>query len=376
MKEVKVGFTGDFCPIGRIESHVLNNSWKELFDPSIDFFSGNDLNIIELECPITRSSQKIEKTGPHLRAQPETVEILNYLNCKLVATANNHFKDYGRAGIIDTYNELTNHEISWVGSGLDLDSASKPYTFEKNGLKISFLNMTEHEWSIAASNVEGCNPIDFPHALWQIQNSKKAGSDFVVVMLHGGHEHYPFPSPRMKKMFRFMVDAGADAVIGHHTHIISGFEIYKGKPIFYSLGNFCFDYHKISRETWHYGVLLRLVFEKGKSPIFEFLFIEQNRELPGVNFVNENKGKELQKKLIKINEIIQDDELLVKEFEEFCGDLKNVFLTRIQPYENRFLVALYRRGLLPGLMSRSKRNLIKILAQCESHREILINSLK
>ena len=375
MNKISIGFTGDFCPIGRTESCFFQNTWKELFQPIRNFFEGNDLNIIDLECPLTESSIKIEKTGPHLKGRPETAVILKYLNCNVVATANNHFKDYGRVGMIDTYNELTNHEISWIGSGLDLGSASKPYSFKKNGLKISFLNMTEHEWSIAASTVEGCNPIDFPYALRQIQNSRATGSDFVVVMLHGGHEHYPFPSPRMKEMFRFMVDAGADAVIGHHTHIISGFEIYKGKPIFYGLGNFCFDYKNIERESWHYGMLLQLIFEKGNPPKFEYSFIQQNTEQVGLRYVNEEKRLVLESEISEINKIILNDNLLQNAFEEHAQNLKAEFFCRIQPYSNRYLLALYRRGLIPGLMNRSKRNMIKILAQCESHREVLINSL-
>ena len=376
MKNIRVGFTGDFCPIGRVESHFLNNTWKDLFNPVLDFFKKNELNVVELECPLTKSSAKIEKTGPYLKGRPETAEILSYLNCQLVATANNHFKDYGWNGMQDSYTALEENGISWLGSGENIKEASIPFYFEKNDIKISFLNMTEQEWSIASFDIEGCNPINFPYALQQIQKDKEAGIDFVIVMIHGGHEHYPLPSPRMKEQFRFMIDAGADAVIGHHTHIISGFETYKNRPIFYGLGNFCFDYKNIGKETWHYGMLLQLILEKGDTPKFEYSFIRQNGEEVGISYLSEEKKLAIEAEIAEINNIILSDDLLRDAFEVFSNSLKPAFLCRIQPYNNRYLLALYRRGLIPGLMNRSKRNMIKILSQCESHREILIDVLK
>jgi hypothetical protein len=179
----------------------------------------------------------------------------------------------------------------------------------------------------------------------------------------------------MKEQFRFMIDAGADAVIAHHTHTISGFETYKNRPIFYGLGNFCFDYENIERESWHYGMLLQLIFEKGNPPKFEYCFIQQNTEEVGLRYVNEEKRFVLESEISEINKIILNDNLLQNAFEEHVQNLKADFFCRIQPYSNRYLLALYRRGLIPGLMNRSKRNMIKILAQCESHREVLINSL-
>ena len=72
----------------------------------------------------------------------------------------------------------------------------------------------------------------------------KEDNDLVIVIVHGGREHYQLPTPKQRERFRFYADAGADFVVGHHTHCYSGYEIYKGKPIFYSLGNFIFDYKK------------------------------------------------------------------------------------------------------------------------------------
>ena len=105
------------------------------------------------------------------------------------------------------------------------------------------------------------NPVVIPlirsAVFYAIEEAKKK-ADFVVVIAHGGHEHYNLPSPRMKKWYRFFVDAGAHAVVGHHTHIISGYEVYKDAPIFYSLGNFCFDWEGLRNMEWNNGMLVEV----------------------------------------------------------------------------------------------------------------------
>ena len=108
---IQIGFTGDFCPWMRIEEHYKSDQWKPLFETVVPFFNQNDLNILDLECPLTTSNSQIIKTGPHIKAHPATANILNHLNCGVVATANNHFKDYGWEGMKETYDSLQKHDI-------------------------------------------------------------------------------------------------------------------------------------------------------------------------------------------------------------------------------------------------------------------------
>src|SRR5690606_16683331 len=94
----------------------------------------------------------------------------------------------------------------------------------------------------------------------QIKREKQI-SDKVIVIVHGGHEYYNLPSPRMVKQYRFYAENGADLVVGHHTHCISGHETYNGVPIFYSLGNFLFT--KPSRhQSWYNGLVLEIFVDK------------------------------------------------------------------------------------------------------------------
>jgi poly-gamma-glutamate capsule biosynthesis protein CapA/YwtB (metallophosphatase superfamily) len=373
---VRIGFTGDFCPIHRVEKRFEKGDWKPLFDEIRPFFLENDLNIIDLECPLTLNTETIVKTGPHIKSTPETAEILSYLNCRLVVTANNHFKDYSWKGMQDTYSALKALDLDWCGSGDNIEEASQTKYLHVKGMSFAIINMAENEWTTTHGRDPGCNPIDYPRALLKIQEAKEKNTDFVVVILHGGHEHYPLPSPRMKAQFRFMIDAGADAVVGHHTHIISGYEVYKNKPIFYSLGNFCFDWPGLRRHTWNKGMLLRLVFNKSTGISFEYQFVHQNDAHVGVKQLSEAEVIVQEQEMLRLNSLIQNDDLLQQSFEAYAETLRSVMQSRIQPYRNKYLIALHKRGLVPDVMRESKKKMLKILAQCESHREVLLHILK
>jgi poly-gamma-glutamate synthesis protein (capsule biosynthesis protein) len=371
---IKIGFTGDFCPWLRVEEKFKTNEWKPLFETVQPFFMQNDLNILDLECPLTTTNVPIEKTGPHIKALPETAEILNHLNCKVVATANNHFKDYGWDGMKETYETLTKHNIQWFGSGQNFDEASKTFYWQKNDLKFAFINVAENEWTTTNDETPGCHPIDLVNVFNQIQEAKKQ-ADFVVVIAHGGHEHYELPSPRMKKWYRFFVDAGASAVIGHHTHIISGYETYNEAPIFYSLGNFCFDWNGLQNLPWNKGMMVSLHFEKNQPITFDIEFFTQNNAELGL-FLQTGVDKEVTQAHVKqLNEIIINDSLLEQKFNDYVKTWKPVMNTWIQPYKGKYLPSLYKKGLLPSILSKNKILLYSNLIRCESHRDILLGSI-
>jgi poly-gamma-glutamate synthesis protein (capsule biosynthesis protein) len=371
---VKIGFTGDFCPWLRVEDKHKENNWKHLFESVHPFFNKNDLNVLDLECPLTASNSKIQKTGPHIKAHPDTAAILNHLNCELVATANNHFKDYGWDGMKETYATLRKHNIAWLGSGENFTEASKTFYWKKETTTIAFINIAENEWTTTNDTDPGCHPIDLANVFNQIQEAKSK-SDFIVVMPHGGHEHYALPSPRMKKWYRFFVDAGAHAVVGHHTHIISGYEVYKEAPIFYSLGNFCFDWEGLREQPWNNGMLVRLEFKKNSPISFELEFVRQNTDTLGVFLMDELMKKEMLANVNELNNIIADDEKLKEEFNKHLDSWKPIMNTWIQPYKGKLLASLHKRGFLPSLIGNRKKLLLTNLVRCEAHRDILMNTI-
>lgn len=370
---IKIGFTGDFCPWLRVEKAFQNDNWQPLLDSARPFFLQNDLNVLDLECPLTTANTKISKTGPHIKAHPETAAMLNYLNCELVATANNHFKDYGWEGMKETYDSLQKHDIDWFGSGANFNEASKTFYWESDETKFALINVAENEWTTTNDENPGCHPIDLVNVYNQIQEANLK-ADFVIVIAHGGHEHYELPSPRMKKWYRFFVDSGADAVVGHHTHIVSGYEVYKEAPIFYSLGNFCFDWEGMQNKPWNHGMLVRLIIEKNKPIKFELDFVSQNNENPGVYLFSESEKQAMLLHLDNLNAIIGDDEKLDSAFANFASSWKPIMNTWIQPYK-KIMASLYKKGLLPSIITKKKKLLYTNLIRCESHRDILLHAI-
>ena len=371
----RIAFTGDFCPIGRLDGPVREGEALDLFPGIPEFFQSCDLVVMDLECPLTDAGDPITKTGPHLRGAPMAAELLKNLGCGLVATANNHFMDFGWRGAQATYAALEKQGIGWVGSGGSMADAARYRLVERNGLKLAFLNMTETEWSTTYGEEPGCCPIDYPTALRKISNAREA-ADFVFVILHGGHEHYALPSPRMQRQFRFMIDAGADAVIGHHTHVISGYERYRGKPIFYSLGNFCIDDSSRRNSRWNQGLILVLEVADGKPIGFSLHPVLQNDVTPGTRLLAEDERLPILARVEELAKTISNEEALAAAFSDFCRAKVSVARSQIQPYRNRVLLALHRRGLLPSLIGRKKRQLLAALCQCESHREVLLYALR
>ena len=370
---IKVGFTGDFCPWLRVEDKFKQNDWQSMFNSVLPFFEANDLNVFDLECPLTTGTNAISKTGPHIKAHPDTAVLLNHLNCELVATANNHFKDYGWEGMQETYQALRKNKISWLGSGTNFEEASKTFFWKKDDINIAFINVAENEWTTTYDKNPGCHPIDLDNVFSQIQQAKQS-ADFVVVIAHGGHEHYELPSPRMKKWYRFFVEAGADAVISHHTHIVSGYEVYNGAPIFYSLGNFCFDWQGLRNLPWNKGMIVRLTFEKNKTIAFEMDFVTHNDDKAGVFLLDQSEKTAMLTHLDQLNAIIADDEKLTGEFIKYAATWKPLMNTWIQPYKG-IMASLYKKGLLPSIITKRKKLLYNNLIRCEAHRDILLYSI-
>lgn len=376
---MKILITGDF---------FVSDNFKgqQLFDPSvIELFESADYRIVNLEAPLTSDEKKnrILKTGPHLRSSADTtLPYLQQLRVDLVTLANNHIMDYGAKGLSDTINCLRENNMSFVGAGKDLREAAKPFTLEKDGLRVAILNFAENEWSIAEDSAPGANPLDIIDNVKQIQEAKRS-HDKVLVIIHGGHEYYHYPSPRMAKQYRFYAENGADAIVGHHTHCIGGYEVHQGTPIFYSLGNFVFTKSSVL-DIWHEGLLLELNFSKGPETCFKLTPANQHRENHGVGLIPEAGKKKLLGHLELINEVIRDHNMLEKEWEFFLKSKSDQYLNNVSFVNgvcSKYIrAALIRLRIGKTLRSRRYYRSILNLLRCEAHsdaaKEVLLRFLK
>ena len=161
---------------------------KDLFDLSIlTLFTQADYRIVNLEAPITINDRKnmIFKTGDHLQSSKETtLPYLKKLKIDLVTLANNHIMDYDLIGLSDTLTSLKGTEIDFVGCGLNLPDAGKPYVLAKEGMRIAILNFTHNEWANASLEKPGANPLDCIENFRQIREAKK-DNDVVIIIFRG-----------------------------------------------------------------------------------------------------------------------------------------------------------------------------------------------
>lgn len=374
MSEVKILFTGDFCPQLRVHKLVEENRLDLIFNKFKMEMEVNDLNVVDLECPLTDHHHKIHKTGPHLKASPKAIDALKFAGVNVVAMANNHIKDFGSEGLLETITRCKANGIETIGVGSNLTEARKPFVTSIKGLRIAILNLTENEWSNTNGDEPGANPLDIIKNFDDIREAKK-NNDAVIIVFHGGNEFYELPSPRLKETFRFFVDAGASAVIAHHTHIVSGFEVYKNAPIFYSLGNFCFDWIEKRNSFWNIGFAVRLKLKKDNHVSFDTIPFRQNDDVPGIHLLSESERKNFDRNLERLNAIIADDALLKARFMTFCAEKKIIYDIYMEPFRNKWLASLYKRGWVPSFFSKQKKRLQLNIVRCEAHRDVLLQSL-
>ena len=355
---------------------------KNLIDKSIiSLFENSDYRIVNLEAPITNdnSKDKIIKTGPHLRNFDTTIiPFLKLLKMDLVTLANNHILDYGVNGLMNTFKTLNNEKVFFVGAGNNLKDAAKHYTIENNEIKIAILNFCESEWSIAKEDEPGCNPLEIISNVNQIKRAK-INHDKVICIIHGGHEHYELPSPNMVDQYHFYAENGADAIVGHHTHCIGGYETYKGVPIIYSLGNFIFT-KKNKHTTWYNGLILNFKVSKENKIEFEIYPHSQDNENLSIKLLEGNSKQLVIDKLNTLNKIITNKELLLKYWNEFLLKKQEEYVSMFSPIFGikypRVRGLLYRLKIHKLLHSNTHLKLILNLIRCESHAEIVKHSIE
>lgn len=369
---IKILLTGDFCPINRVEKLAINRNFIEVYNDFIDVFKESDLNIIDLECPLTLSESATNKIGPHQKAHPDCINLIKYANINAVALANNHIMDYDSEGISDTLKLCSENDVKIVGAGKTMEDAGIPLSLMLNDKKIAVLNFADNEFLSSSDNLFNCNPLDPVQNSLDIKNARQ-NHDFIILIIHAGNEFYELPSPRTKKLYRFLIDQGADTIVSHHTHVFSGYEIYKSKPIFYGLGNFIYDWHGKVNESWKKGFIVQLNISNQIS--FEIIPLKQCDDKPGIFKLNIDETREFNEKLENLNKLIANDKKLEEEFQKYCSTVFPMYNSFIEPILGPHITALKKRNLFPKLISRRKRLLLLNLARCESHREVLLNLL-
>lgn len=370
---MKILVAGDLCPGHRVNCLIKRKQYDLSFSQVKQLVDEYDFAMVNLECPIVeRDSKAIIKVGDNLKTSSQVIDLIQYLGFNCVSLANNHFYDYGDIGVSDTLRLLDRRGIMHVGGGRCLGEAEQIlYKSFSDGL-LAVINVCEQEFSIATNDTAGSAPLNPIKQFYKIQEAKRKGA-YVLVVVHGGHEHFNLPSPRMVDLYRFFIDVGADAVVNHHQHCYSGYEVYHGKTIFYGLGNFCFDIpQKNYRIPWNYGYLVGLDF--GKTQKFDIFPYEQCGE--NCEITLQTKDESFNQRIESLNSIIKNRELLNDAIDKYYKQSHELCKNILNPMPTKFLRFLQRYKLLPNLLRKTWKLRLYNYIVCESHRDKLIHFLK
>jgi poly-gamma-glutamate synthesis protein (capsule biosynthesis protein) len=217
-----------------------------------------------LESPFTVAQARARHTIINLKIDPGQAKYLKESGrFDAVTIANNHVADYGAEGLTETLRSLDESGIAHAGAGLAVEQALEPAVVDVEGLRVAIIGFS-YSGRIKCPGVF-VTPLDLRSAERSIGRARKLGADFIVCSPHWGLEYSVFPTPKQQAFGRGLIDRGADLVVGHHPHVIQGAEKYKGRSIFYSLGNFNMgDDWTMRPKFGRYGAVL-LVDMQGKE---------------------------------------------------------------------------------------------------------------
>lgn len=224
-----------------------------------DTLTRADVVFVNLESQL--SDQNGETQHPRYNlifcGPPIGAAALKQANVSVVSTANNHAFDYGSRALRETIQNLQNAGVLFVGTSNDSVDSSSPAILEKDGIRIGFLAYTQFV------NLKGpwagrIAVYDEQRALREIE-ALRSKVDVIVASYHGGAEYVELPSEKVRRDFRTLADAGADIVVGHHPHYVQGVQMYQGKLLFYSLGNFVFYQPQLEWTQFGLGVQIEFV---------------------------------------------------------------------------------------------------------------------
>jgi len=242
-----ITFVGDVLLDRGVRKVIDLRGVDRLFTPEVDsLFRTSDVVVANLECPATEIRSPLMKRFS-FRTEPQWLPALRRHGITHLNLANNHSTDQGRKGLSSTIDHIRRAGMVPVGAGPTMADATKPVLLTASPRKVFLLASVQ----MALENYPylpdrpSVSQLTIDSLCFAIQRLKRQHPGCaVVVSLHWGAEHKTEPIPAQRVQAHRLVDAGADALVCHHTHTLQTFETYRGRPIYYSIGNFIFDQPK------------------------------------------------------------------------------------------------------------------------------------
>lgn len=374
---LSITICGDICPTNDTKQFFEKNDTDNLLGEVKSILTNTDVLIGNMEFPLTDNCQKAIKTGPVLYGKIKYIEFFKALGFTALGLGNNHIKDCGEAGVLSSLDICNSNGIKTVGAGINEREAKKPLIIERNGLKIGILAFAEHEFNVAYEKEAGANLFDVYTDYDQIEDFSR-GVDYVIVMYHGGIEHYSYPSPLLQKRCRKMIDKGADYVVCQHSHIIGTEEQYNDGTILYGQGNTIYGYRE-NNPTWNEGLLvkinLHITDKKLKSTI---TYIPIRTTESGIVLMNIAEKDEIKKTMKEREKQIAEKDFIQKSWNLFCESKKSLYLPHLFGLGRIFnkLNRVFNNFLIKVIFTKKQHMITTNLIRCEAHNEVLQTILK
>ena len=370
---ISVLIGGDLCPIGMNMSLFQEGDIQALFSDLLPEFEKADLSIVNLECSLIREETPIEKSGPILGVPEACINGLKAAGIDVANLANNHIMDHGPQGLRSTIETCRRNGIDYVGVGENLQEARRICVWDVKGMRIGVLSLAEHEFNIASKNTPGANPLDVIDFVRNV-DAHRSKFDYLLVLLHGGTELYPYPRPELMDMCRFLVEQGANAVICQQSHCPGCLEFYRGAPIVYGQGNLLFDWPS-TYKSWHEGVLLSLKIGEGGHSHLELIPFIQSDGRPGARRMTKGQEEQFRKNFEARSRAINEESFVEEQWHAFCEQQKRFYLHLIHGRWTLIRRVAGKLNLLRYFDSKEVHlNRLEAI-RCESHREALITVL-
>jgi poly-gamma-glutamate capsule biosynthesis protein CapA/YwtB (metallophosphatase superfamily) len=254
---VSLVFAGDIVLVG--QPGKLIEQGRDPFKGFAAILHDADIRVGNLECVVATAGEAEDKIFT-FRANPHTLTVLKQ-HFDAVSIANNHSGDFGRPAFAEMLDLLDRDGIGRFGGGHNLAEAHRPLIVERKGLRIALLGYNEFMPRSFEADA------DAPGTAWSedeqvVADIRRARSeyhaDLVIPIMHWGWENERVANARQRQLAHLMIDAGADAVIGGHPHVTQDVEVYRDKPVIYSVGNFLIDALDNEAQTRGWVVKLEL----------------------------------------------------------------------------------------------------------------------
>lgn len=240
-------FTGDVLLDRGVREFIDHNGVDALFSHSVDsLFHASDIVVANLECPATRIKAPVQKIYI-FRGDPEWLPILKQHGITHLNLANNHSIDQGRAGLADTWENILQAGMVPVGAAPTMAEAAEPVLLASTPRPVYLLptlQMALENFAYLPNRISVSNESIDSLVSRVARLREQCPSAYIIVSPHWGGEHTLQPNLQQKRDAKRLVDAGADILIGHHTHTLQTIDMYHGHSIYYSIGNFIFDQNR------------------------------------------------------------------------------------------------------------------------------------